>query len=85
MLITSFPGLGSRFPPSRSQLRFRDPNHSIQISSVPKESTKLNPDEGKADVAMPTDVPSDVATPVVPELPASRPRRVIRKPDKLDL
>ena len=66
-------------------LRFRDPNHSIQVSSVPKESTKLNPDEGKADVTIPTDIPSDVATPVVPELPASRPRWVIRKLDKLDL
>ena len=96
VVLRSVPGSNQRSVPlrtengrvtsrNRSQLRFRDPNHSIQISSVPKESTKLNPDEGKADVAMPTDVPSDVATPVVPELPASRPRRVIRKPDKLDL
>ena len=96
VVLRSVPGSNQRSVPlktengrvtsrNRSQLRFRDPNHSIQVSSVPKESTKLNPDEGKADVTIPTEVPSDVATPVVPELPASRPRRVIRKPVKLDL
>ena len=96
VVLRSVPGSNQRSVPlqtengrvtsrNRSQLRFRYPNHSIQVSSVPKESTKLNPDEGKADVTIPTDIPSDVATPVVPELPASRPRRVIRKPVKLDL
>ena len=96
VVLRSVPGSNQRSVPlqtengrvtsrNRSQLRFRYPNHSIQVSSVPKESTKLNPDEGKADVTIPTEVPSDVATPVVPELPASRPRRVIRKPVKLDL
>ena len=82
-LITPTGRLTSR---NRSQIRFRDSNHPIKGPSVPKESTKLLPDSGKADVIVPANVgPNDVATPVEPEIPASRPRRVIRKPDKLDL
>ena len=86
-LVTPTGRLTSR---NRSQIRIRDSKHSIKCPSVLKDSFKLPPHSEKTDVIVPTDVcpdvcPNDVATPVDPELPASRPRRVIKKPEKLDL